>query len=48
VARRIPPIAPAAPTGYKYPITFEVDLDAPNCVRSLVESDQREPAGQAF
>jgi hypothetical protein len=44
VARRIPPIPPAAPTGYKYPITFEVDLDAPNCVRSLVKSDQREPA----
>jgi hypothetical protein len=43
VARRIPPIAPATPQGYKYPITFEVDLSAPNCVRSLNETPQSEP-----
>ncbi|MDZ4657035.1 MAG: hypothetical protein SH868_05585 [Bythopirellula sp.] len=35
--RRVPKLAPAAPTGYKYPVTFEVDLDAPNCVRQLKE-----------
>ncbi len=35
--RRLPKLAPAAPTGYKYPVTFEVDLDAPNCVRQLKE-----------
>jgi hypothetical protein len=44
VARRIPPIAPAPPVGYKYPITFEVDLGAPNCVRSLTTTDHRELA----
>jgi hypothetical protein len=44
VARRIPAIAPAPPTGYKYPITFEVDLDAPGCVRQLSGADHREPA----
>lgn len=40
--RRIPPLAPAPPKGYKYPVTFEVDLDAPNCVRQLNET--HEPA----
>jgi hypothetical protein len=44
VARRIPAIAPATPTGFKYPITFEVDLDAPGCVRQLDGADHREPA----
>jgi hypothetical protein len=44
VARRVPPIAPAPPAGYKYPITFEVALDAPNCVRPLDGADQRQPA----
>jgi hypothetical protein len=43
VARRIPPLAPAAPAGYKYPVTFEVDLSAPRCVRQLLAADQREP-----
>jgi hypothetical protein len=44
VARRVPAIAPAPPTGYRYPITFEVDLEAPNCVRPLEGADRREPA----
>ena len=35
VARRIPAAAPRPPQGYKYPVTFEVDLDAPDCVRPL-------------
>jgi hypothetical protein len=44
LARRLPPIAPAPSACYKYPITFEVDLDAPNCVRPLEVADQRQPA----
>jgi hypothetical protein len=44
VARRVPPIAPAPPVGYKYPITFEIDLAAPNCVRPLIEAARPEPA----
>jgi hypothetical protein len=44
VCRRVPLLAPAPPAGYKYPITFEVDLDAPNCVRPLDGSHRREPA----
>ncbi len=40
VCRRIPGIAPPEPTGYKYPITFEVDLSAPNCVRPLAQAEQ--------
>ena len=44
VARRIPMIAPAPPTGYKYPVTFEVDLGAPNCVRALDRKPELEPA----
>jgi hypothetical protein len=44
VARRIPLIAPAPPTGYKYPVTFEVDLAAPNCVRALDRRSELEPA----
>lgn len=43
-ARRIPMLAPAPPQGYKYPVTFEVDLDAPNCVRQLNGATQPEPA----
>ena len=43
VARRVPALAPAPPWGFKYPISFEVDLDAPLCVRSLDRADQREP-----
>jgi hypothetical protein len=41
--RRIPGLAPPAPQGYKYPITFEVDLDAPRCVRPLDGAHRREP-----
>jgi hypothetical protein len=44
VCRRIPMLAPAPPQGYKYPISFEVDLDAPNCIRPLDEAHRREPA----
>jgi hypothetical protein len=43
VCRRLPGLAPAPPNGYKYPITFEVDLDAPNCVRPLDSAHRREP-----
>jgi hypothetical protein len=35
--RRLPLVAPQEPKGFKYPVTFEVDLDAPNCVRPLKE-----------
>lgn len=35
--RRLPFVAPKAPQGYKYPVAFEVDLGAPNCVRPLAE-----------
>jgi hypothetical protein len=42
VCRRLPSLAPTPPQGYKYPITFEVDLQAPNCVRPLDESHRRE------
>jgi hypothetical protein len=35
VARRVPMLAPAPPQGFQYPISFEVDLDAPLCVRAL-------------
>jgi hypothetical protein len=38
--RRLPLIAPPAPKGFKYPVTFEVDLDAPNCVRQLGEREE--------
>jgi hypothetical protein len=44
VSRRLPWVAPAPPTGYKYPITFEVDLSAPNCVRPLKAAATTEPA----
>ena len=40
--RRLPLLAPQAPKGYEYPVTFEVDLDAPDCVRQLSGSDQRQ------
>ena len=43
VARRIPAIAPATPRGYKYPVTFEVDLKAPHCVRQINGAKQPEP-----
>ena len=33
--RRIPLLAPQAPTGYSYPVTFEVDLHEADCVRQL-------------
>ncbi len=46
IMRRIPPLAPTPPTGFKTPITFEVDLDAPDCIRQLEESDHREPVLQ--
>lgn len=35
VMRRLPLVAPPEPKGFKYPVTFEVDLDAPHCVRQL-------------
>jgi hypothetical protein len=38
VIRRLPLLAPTAPKGYKYPVSFEVDLGAPNCVRPLIVS----------
>jgi hypothetical protein len=38
IARRLPKLAPAVPQGFKYPVSFEVDLDAPNCVRPLEKS----------
>jgi hypothetical protein len=38
VMRRLPLLAPPAPQGYKYPVSFAVDLDAPNCVRPLIVS----------
>ncbi|MCC6491645.1 MAG: hypothetical protein IT424_01340 [Pirellulales bacterium] len=44
VCRRVPGLRPAPPQGYRYPITFEVDLEADNCVRPLEESHRREPA----
>jgi hypothetical protein len=43
VTRRIPGIAPAPPEGFKYPVTFEVDLDAPQCVRSLETISTQQP-----
>ncbi len=43
VMRRIPKLAPETPKGFRYPITFEVDLEAKDCVRSLTEQDQRSP-----
>ncbi len=43
-SRRLPGLAPAPPQGFKYPITFEIDLAAPNCVRPLAGVDQRTPA----
>jgi len=33
--RRLPLLAPKEPIGFQYPITFEVDLDAPFCVRQF-------------
>lgn len=44
VARRVPAIAPPAPQGYQYPVTFELDLESPNCVRQLAAVEEREPA----
>jgi hypothetical protein len=44
LCRRIPGISPPEPQGFKYPITFEVDLTAPNCVRPLATVKPNEPA----
>ena len=44
--RRIPSLAPAPLQGYKYPVTFEVDLDAPRCIRQLGGSGSPEPVLQ--
>lgn len=33
VARRVRPLAPRPLLGYQYPVSFEVDLDAPDCLR---------------
>lgn len=41
VAKRLPVMSPDVPQGYEYPKSFVVDLNAPNCVRSLDE----EPSG---
>lgn len=43
VMRRIPVLAPEAPQGYRYPVTFEVDLEAKNCVRPLMVENQPAP-----
>ena len=40
VMRRLPLLAPPEPTGFRYPVTFEVDLDAPNCVRQLGDCEE--------
>jgi hypothetical protein len=34
-ARRLPPIAPEPPRGFKYPVTFQVDPDSPGGVRAI-------------
>ena len=34
-ARRVPLVAPPTPQGFKYPVTFQVDPDAPNGVRTF-------------
>lgn len=44
VMRRIPELAPKPPRGFAYPLTFEVDLDAPRCVRQLDSAGQRQLA----
>lgn len=38
IARRIPPIAPQAPQGFRYPITFRVNPDAPDGIQRLDEN----------
>jgi len=43
VMRRIPALAPPVLQGNQYPLTFEVDLNAPLCVRQLDESSQQQP-----
>lgn len=35
VARRLPLVAPVPPRGFKYPVTFQVDPDAPHGVRRI-------------
>jgi hypothetical protein len=45
--RRIPGLAPRPPQGFKYPVSFEVDLEAPLCVRPLEVGNQRSPVGSA-
>ena len=37
LARRVPVIAPQPPQGYRYPVSFEVDLAADDCIRLLDE-----------
>ena len=41
--RRIPGLAPAEPQGFEYTVSFEVDLEAPNCIRQLVEAETSKP-----
>lgn len=41
VMRRIPPLAPVEPQGFRYPVTFEINLEAPDCVR-LLDATPRE------
>ena len=48
VLRRVPLLAPTPPQGYKYPVSFEVDLEAPNCVRPLTNTTQRQLAVNAY
>ncbi len=43
VARRVPGLRPEPTKGFEYPVTFQVDLDAPDCVRPL-KAQQPEPA----
>ena len=47
VMRRVPQLAPQPPKGYEYPVSFEVDLDAPLCVRQLSEVDCQQPVVSA-
>ncbi len=46
VARRLPRVSPKPPQGYEYPVKFEVDLDAPQCIRYLQSEDQCHPDRQ--
>jgi hypothetical protein len=44
LSRRVPGLAPVPPRGYEYPISFQVDLDAPDCVRPLEKTVGRASA----